>query len=106
MTEKMKEINKERKSKLTITTHTDGDTLFEATILTTISVDAEDRTLLVLSTRPVLDFLLDATTEETLKSEDRKRREKKRREEREREDFSVYLSHKLNGRLHCQAEFK
>lgn len=92
---------------LTITAHTDGDTLFEATILTAVAVDAKNRTLLVLSTRPVLDFLLYATTEETLKREDRKRRETRgEKREKRREDFSVYLSHKLNGRLHCQAEFK
>lgn len=84
---------------LTISTHSNGDALFQSTVLAAISVYAEDRTLLVLSTRPVLNFLLDAATEESLRRKEREGREERRK-------FSVYSSHKLNGRLHCQAEFK
>lgn len=53
--------------RLTITTHADGDALFETAILTAISVDSKDAALLVLSARTILNLLLDAPTKEALR---------------------------------------
>lgn len=59
----MREILK----RLTITTHADGDALFETAILTAIPVDSEDAALLILGARPILNLLLDAPAEKALR---------------------------------------
>lgn len=51
---------------LTISGHADCNALLESAVLTSVPVDAENRTLLVLGARSVLDLLLDASTEEPL----------------------------------------
>lgn len=53
--------------RLTITTHADGDALFETAILTAIPVDSEDAALLILGARAILNLLLDAPTKEALR---------------------------------------
>jgi hypothetical protein len=51
---------------LTIPTHSGCNAFLESTILTTISVDPQDGTLLVLRARTILDLLLDGTSEKSL----------------------------------------
>lgn len=53
--------------RLTISTHADGDALFETAILTAIPVDSEDAALLILGARTILNLLLDAPTKEALR---------------------------------------
>jgi len=53
--------------RLTITTHADGNALFETAILTTIPVDSKDAALLILGTRTILNLLLDTPTKEALR---------------------------------------
>lgn len=53
--------------RLTITTHADGDALFETAILTAIPVDSKDAALLILGARTILNLLLDAPTKEALR---------------------------------------
>lgn len=67
--QKTKQIPKEctiRVLQLTISGHTNGDTLLQAAILTTISVNPKNGALLVLCTWPILNFLLDGTPEKSL----------------------------------------
>lgn len=52
---------------LTVSTHADGDALLQAAILAAVPVDPQNRALLVLGARPVLDLLLDAAPEEALR---------------------------------------
>lgn len=52
---------------LTVSAHTNGDTFFQSTILAPVSVDSQDRALLILGTWSVLNFLLDTASEETLR---------------------------------------
>lgn len=54
--------------KLTISTHPDGDALLQSTILAAVPVDPQNRALLILCARPVLDLLLDAASEEALRT--------------------------------------
>lgn len=49
-----------------IARHTDGDALFQSTVLTSIAIDAHYWTLLVFTARPILDLLLNGAPEETL----------------------------------------
>lgn len=51
---------------LTISAHSHGDTFFQSAILAPVPVDPQDGALLIFGTRSVLDFLLDAASEETL----------------------------------------
>lgn len=51
---------------LTVSAHADSDALLQSAVLAAIPVDSQDGTLLVLGTRPVLNLLLDAASEETL----------------------------------------
>lgn len=53
---------------LTISAHADGDALLQPAVLAPVAVDAEYRALLVLGAGPVLDLLLDAAPEETLRT--------------------------------------
>ena len=62
-----------------IPTHPYSDTLFEPTVLTAVSIDSEDGTLLVLRTRSVLDLLLDTSSEEPLLKTHQSRKQEKRR---------------------------
>ncbi|KOX67984.1 hypothetical protein WN51_07601 [Melipona quadrifasciata] len=55
------------RKRLTIATHPDSDALLEAAILAAIPVDTQDATLLILSAGPVLDLLLNAASEESLR---------------------------------------
>jgi len=52
---------------LTIATHAHGNALFQAAILTTIAIDAQNAALLILGARAILDLLLDGAAEESLK---------------------------------------
>jgi hypothetical protein len=55
------------KISLTVSAHTDSDALLQSAGLAARPVDSQGGTLLVLGTRPVLDLLLDAASEETLR---------------------------------------
>lgn len=55
------------RNRLTIATHPDSDALLEAAILAAVPVDTQDAALLILSAGPVLDLLLNAASEETLR---------------------------------------
>lgn len=55
-----------KKSKLTISGHSDGDAFFEAAVLASVAVDAKYGTLLVLGAGSVLDLLLNTPPEEPL----------------------------------------
>lgn len=58
---------KYRITKLTITTHPDSDALLESAILAAVPVDPQDAALLILRARSVLDLLLNAAPEESLR---------------------------------------
>ena len=62
-----------RKVTLTIPTHSGCNAFLESAILTTISVDPQNGTLLVLRTRTILDLLLDGTSEKSLKGKKEKK---------------------------------
>lgn len=51
---------------LTISGHAHGETLFEATLLAAVAIDADDGAALVFQTPFVLDVLLDAPAEKAL----------------------------------------
>ena len=51
---------------LTVPAHADSQTLLQPTVLTTVTVDPENRAALVLGARLVLNLLLNRTTEEAL----------------------------------------
>jgi hypothetical protein len=51
---------------LTISAHANSNALLESAVLTTVPVDPQDRTLLVLGARAVLDLLLNTAPEEAL----------------------------------------
>lgn len=55
------------RNRLTIATHPDSDALLETAILAAVPVDTQDAALLILSAGPVLDLLLNAASEETLR---------------------------------------
>jgi len=55
-----------RQKVLTITTHAHGYALFQAAILTTIAIDAQNAALLIFGAGAILDLLLDGATEEAL----------------------------------------
>lgn len=55
------------RNRLTIATHPDSDALLEAAILAAVPVDTQDAALLILSAGPVLDLLLNAASEESLR---------------------------------------
>jgi len=61
------------KISLTIPTHSGCNAFLESAILTTISVDPQDGTLLVLRARTILDLLLDGTAEKSLKETNEKK---------------------------------
>lgn len=52
---------------LTISGHAHREALLEAAVLAPVSVHAHDETLLILHTHLVVDILLNAASEETLK---------------------------------------
>ena len=52
---------------LTVSAHPGRDALFEAAVLATVTVDAQDGALLILGARTVLDLLLDRPAKEALK---------------------------------------
>lgn len=54
--------------RLTITRHAHGYALLETTVLTSVAIDAQNGTLLILGARSVLDLLLNTATEETLQT--------------------------------------
>lgn len=58
---------------LTIPRHAHSDALLEPAVLASVPVDAKDGALLVFSAGAVLDLLLDAATEESLKRDKKKR---------------------------------
>lgn len=55
------------KSELTISTHAYSDALLEPAVLAAVPVDPQDAALLVLGAGSVLDLLLDAAPEESLR---------------------------------------
>jgi len=55
------------KISLTVSAHADSNALLQSAVLAAIPVDSQDGTLLVFGARPVLDLLLDAASEETLR---------------------------------------
>lgn len=57
---------------LTISGHAHGEALLEAAVLAPVSVHAHDQTVLVLHTHLVVDVLLDAAAEKTLKQANKK----------------------------------
>lgn len=56
----------ERSRCLTISGHAHGETLFEATLLAAVAIDADDGAALVFQAPFVLDVLLDAPAEKAL----------------------------------------
>lgn len=52
---------------LTVSAHPYGDAFFQPAVLAAISIDSKNGTLLVLRAGSVLDFLLDAAAEESLR---------------------------------------
>lgn len=52
---------------LTISAHSNGDAFLQPAVLASIPVDAQNGTLLVLGAGSILDLLLDAASEETLR---------------------------------------
>lgn len=59
---------------LTISGHAHGETLLEATVLAPVTVHAHDETVFILHTHLVVDILLNAAPEETLRKEGMKNR--------------------------------
>lgn len=55
------------KNGLTITTHSDSDALLETAILAAVPVDTQDAALLILGAGPILNLLLNAAPEESLR---------------------------------------
>jgi hypothetical protein len=64
--------NRLMKMSLTIPTHSGCNAFLESAILTTISVDPQDGTLLILRARTILDLLLDGTPKKSLKKKNKK----------------------------------
>lgn len=60
--------SRERKSGLTIATHSDRNALLQTAVLAAVAVISHDETVLRSGARAVLDFLLDGATEEALKT--------------------------------------
>ena len=52
---------------LTISGHADSDALLETAVLTAVTVDPHDVTLLILQTRTILDLLLNTSPEKPLR---------------------------------------
>lgn len=54
--------------KLTVSAHAYSDAFLKSAILAPVPVDPQDGALLIFGARPVLDLLLDASSEETLRT--------------------------------------
>ena len=57
---------------LTVTGHADSDALLQTAVLAPVAVDTQNGTLLVFSARTVLNLLLNAPPEKTLKTQKKK----------------------------------
>ncbi len=57
---------------LTVAGHADSDAFLEPAVLAAIAVHPDDVALLILQTRPILDLLLDAPPEKSLRLGQRK----------------------------------
>ena len=55
------------KFKLTITTHSRRNTFFQPTILASIAINSQNVALLIFGTGPILDFLMNGSSEKSLK---------------------------------------
>lgn len=53
--------------KLTISAHAHSDAFLQTTVLASVAINPQNRTLLIFRAWPVLNFLLDASSEETLR---------------------------------------